>query len=169
MTVRSVAQDEIQSFRFRVFEIDGGAGVFDNENPVAGFNTVTTPNLTFETAEHRTGSRKYARKFLGPPTWEAGTMTRGILRGDTTFYDWAIDKYLGRKPFRTDLEIRVYDQEEDGSDVANDEAVRSEIWRQCIPSSVKPMGDLDASATDVNMQEITVEVEEVELTTKPSA
>ena len=98
MAPRSVAEDQIQSFRFRVFEVEGGAGVFAEEVPVAGFNTVTTPNLTIEQAEHRTGAEKYTRKFPGVPTWEDCTMTRGILYQDTTFYNWAINKYT---PFMT--------------------------------------------------------------------
>lgn len=159
---RSVAEDQIQSFRFRVFELEGGAGVFAGESPVAGFNTVTTPNLTFETAEHRTGNEKYTRKFLGPPTWEDCTMTRGILMGDTTFYDWAINKYLNKSPFRTDLEVRVYNQEGDGTS-EDDQHIRKITMRNCLPSSVKIMGDLDASASDVNVQEITTALEECEL------
>jgi len=163
MAPRSVAEDQIQSFRFRVFEVEGGAGVFANEDPIAGFNTITTPNLTFETAEHRTGTERYTKKYLGPPTWEDCSMTRGILRGDTTFYNWAVNKYLNKSPFRTDLEVRVYDQEGDGTS-PDDEWVRGFIMRQCIPTSVKPLGDLDASASDVNMQEITTALEECELT-----
>ena len=64
---RSVVEDQLQSFRFRVSELSGGADVFAGEAPVAGFNTVTTPNVTFETAEHRTGQDKFTRKFLGLP------------------------------------------------------------------------------------------------------
>lgn len=160
---RSVIEDQIQSFRFRVFEGADGAGVFAAEEPVAGFNTITTPNLTFETAEHRTGTEKYTRKFLGVPTWEDCTMTRGILMGDTTFYDWAINKYLDKTPFRTDLSIRVYNQAQDGWTSADDQHIRAITMRNCIPTSVKLLGDLDASASDVNVQEITTAVEEVEL------
>lgn len=163
MAPRSVAEDQIQSFRFRVFEVEGGAGVFADESPIAGFNNITTPNLTFAPAEHRTGQEKYTKKFLGPPTWEDSTMTRGILKGDTTFYDWAINKYLNKQPFRTDLEVRVYDQEGDGTD-PDDEWVRGFIMRECLPGSVKIVGDLDASSSDVNVQEISVILEECELT-----
>jgi len=60
---RSVAEDQLQSFRFRVFEVEGGAGIFDGEAPVAGFNTITTPNLTIEVTEHRTGNQKHTKKL----------------------------------------------------------------------------------------------------------
>jgi len=164
MPPRAVAEDQLQSFRFRVFEANDGAGVFENEEPVAGFNTITTPNLTFEQAEHRVGNKKYTKKFIGVPTWEDCTMTRGILLGDTTFYDWAVNKYLNKKPFRTDFTVSLYNQEGDGwGDADSEEPARSIIMRNCIPQSVKLMGDLDASASDINVQEITCAVESVEL------
>lgn len=169
MAPRSVAEDQIQSFRFRVFEGADGPGVFAAEEPIAGFNNITTPNLTIEQAEHRVGTEKYTRKFLGVPTWEDCTMTRGVLIGDTTFYDWAINKYLNKSPFRTDLTVAVYNQEGDGwGDAATEAPVRSVIMRNCIPTSVKLLGDLDASASDVNIQEITCALESAELSAPTS-
>jgi phage tail-like protein len=159
---RTVAEDLLQSFRFRVFEIAGEASVFENEDPVAGFNTVTTPNITIETAEHRTGSEVFTKKYPGVPTVEDMTMTRGIALGDTTFYDWVMEKYLKRSPFRTDLQVRLYNQEKDGT-VIDDQHARQLTCSECIPQSVKLMGDLDASSSDVNLQEVTVALEEIEL------
>ena len=84
---RSVGEDQLQSFRFRVLEVQGGPGIFDDEDPVAGFNNITIPGITFEVTEHRVGNQKFTRKFLGVPTFEDCTMTRGILLGDTTIFD----------------------------------------------------------------------------------
>jgi phage tail-like protein len=158
---RTTAEDQIQSFRFRVFEDASGPGIFADENPIAGFTTVTTPEITSEMATHRTGSEKTTKKFLGSVEYGDGTMTRGILLGDSTFYNW-IERYRNKQPFRTDLEIRVYNQEGDGTS-PDDQHVKSQTWRECIPTSVKPLGDLDAASADVNLQEITVAVEEVEI------
>jgi len=157
---RTTAEDQLQSFRFRVFEVDGGPGIFADETPIAGFTTVTTPEATAETATYRTGADKHTKKFMGPVEYGEGSMTRGMLIGDTTLYNWIV-KYQNKQPFRTDLEIRVYNQEGDGTS-PDDDHVRSETWRECIPTNVKFLGDLDANAADVNMQEITVAVEEVE-------
>lgn len=159
---RSVTEDQLQSFRFRVFEVANGAGVFDGQVPIAGFNTITTPNITLEIAEHRTGNEKYTKKFLGPPTFEDCTMTSGILIGDTVFYDWVMNKYLNKTPFRADLGIRVYDQAGDGTG-EEDVAVRAIIMYECIPTSVKLLGDLDASSSDVNVQEVTFALEHMKL------
>jgi phage tail-like protein len=167
---RTVAEDHFQSYRFRVFEVDGNAAaVFAGETPVAGFTTVTTPEVTVEMAEHRTGSEKYTRKYPGPPTYGEGTMTRGLLKGDNTFYNW-LQKYLTGQPFRTDLIVRMYDQTAwavDGG--VPEEFIAEEKWKECFPNSIKLMGDLDASGADVNIQEITVAVEEVEFSNVAAA
>lgn len=162
MASRTPAEDYLQSFRFRIFEVEGNADVFAEESPVAGFNNITTPNITIESAEHRTGNEVWTKKHAGVPTVEDCTMTRGILLGDTTFYDWVIAKIFGRAPYRTDLEIRVYSQTAPG--VQPDDAfARRMVLKNCFPTSVKLIGDLDATSSDVNVQEITCAVEEVEL------
>lgn len=158
---RSTAEDHIQSFRFRVFEIEGGPGIFAEESPVAGFTSITTPEATVETATHRTGSEKTTRKYAGPVEYGDATFTRGTLLGDSTFYNW-LELYRNKQPYRTDLEIRVYNQEGDGTS-PDDQHIKSETLKECQPTSVKGLGDLDAASADVNVQEITVSVEEVEL------
>lgn len=159
---RTTAEDQLQSFRFRLFELAGGAGAFAAEDPIAGFTTITTPEVTVEVGEYRTGDKTYARKIPGVVSIGDSVMTRGILIGDTTIFDWVIAKYIGKTPFRTDLEVRVYNQEGNGT-LVDDIHVRTEIYREAIPTTVKPLGDLDAGASDINMQELTVSLEEIEM------
>jgi phage tail-like protein len=157
---RLVAEDYLQSFRFRVVEIDGGAGAL--ESPVAGFNNVTTPEITVESAEHRTGNETWTKKQPGVPTVESATLTRGILIGDSTMYDWVVNKLFDKLPFRTDLQINQYNQEKPGVN-PDDEPSRTITLREAFPTRVKLMGDLDATSSDINIQEIEVAVEEVVL------
>jgi len=164
---RTVGEDHIQSFRFQVFEVAGGAGLLGAENASAGFTTVTTPEITIETTDHRTGSEKLTRKHAGPPSFGDGTMSRGILRGDTTIYQWFM-AYMSGLPFRADLEIKVYDQTAWGVEPGNETVVAYQKWFNCIPTSYKLLGDLDASASDINMQELTVAVENVEYANEPA-
>lgn len=162
--VRTPQEDYLQNFRFRLFEVAGGAGVFINEAPIGGFNTITTPNVTIEVAEHRTGNETWTKKLPGVPTVGDGTMTRGVLLGNTTLYDWIIEKLLNRAPFRTDIEIHVYNQIQPGTQ-ENDKFARREQWFNCFPSDVKPLADLDATSSDVNLEEVTVAVEEIGIET----
>jgi phage tail-like protein len=159
---RTTAEDQLQSFRFRVFEVDGGPGVFGDEVPVAGFATITMPEITSEIATYRTGADKHTKKLLGPVEYGEATFTRGLLIGGNTMFNWIQEFYLNKQPFRTDLEVRVYNQEGDGTS-PDDQHVKSVVLRECIPTSVKPMGDLDANAADVNMEELTIAVEEMEV------
>jgi phage tail-like protein len=167
MGARTVAQDELQSFRFRVFEGSGEIpNIFASEDPIAGFKSVTTPEVTIEASEHRTGSEKFTKKFPGPPTYGEGSLTRGILRGETTIYDWVL-KYLNGAPFRTTLEIKLYDQTSWGEGPGKETEIFTQTWKQCFPTSAKVLGDLDSTASDVNVQEITVAVEELEIINVP--
>lgn len=159
---RTPDKDKLQSFRFRVFEVAGGADVFANEAPVAGFTSVTVPGITIEMSEHRTGTEDFAHKYPGIANVEDATMTRGIYLGDTTFYNWVMAKVLGGEPFRTDLEIRIYNQQKPGR-IVDDPHSRRVICHDCFPTTVKLIGDLDASSSDVNVQEITCAVERVTL------
>jgi phage tail-like protein len=157
---RTTAEDQLQSFRFRLFEVDGGPGIFADETPIAGFTTITMPEETSEVATYRTGDRTHTRKLLGPVEVGEATLSRGILIGDNTIFNW-IRAYQNKRPFRTDLEVRMYNQEGDGTS-PDDVHIASQTWKECVPTSVKAKGDLDANAADVNMQELTVAIEEVE-------
>lgn len=156
---RKTAYDYLQNFRFRVIEVDGGAGAFPF--PTAGFNNVTLPNITIEAAEHRTGISPLPKKQGGIMAVEDITMTRGIALGDTQFFDW-IQKYRNKQPYRTDLMICVYNQEINGEN-PDDQPSRVLKLKECIPTSVKAMGDLDASASDINIGEITCACEDYDL------
>lgn len=162
---RTVTEDQIQSFMFQVFEVQGGAGLLLAEEASAGFTAVTTPEVTIGSAEYRTGNKKLTRKLAGPVTYSAGTLNRGILRGDTTFYQW-VQAYLSGKKFRADLEIKVFDQESYGVEAGSEKVVMYQKWIDCQPSSVKMMGDLDATTVEANQTTITVEVEDVEFENK---
>lgn len=154
---RPQSDDLLQSFRFRVVAVEDGF-----INPEAGFNQVTTPTLTVEAAEYREGNRKFTRKQPGVPTVEAMTMQRGIALTETQFSDWIMSKVLGGAPYRTDLVINVYNQEKTG-EISSDAISRQIRCAECFPTSVKFIGDLDATSSDINLQEVECAVEEIQL------
>ncbi len=153
---RAQSDDLLQSFRFRV---QGTEGFLDE---VAGFNNVTTPEISIEAAEYREGQRKYTIKQPGVPTVEAATLQRGIARTETAFYDWLSTELLGGNPYREDLLVNVYTQETTGENAA-DEAQRQIVCKEAFPTRVKIIGDLDATSSDINIQEIECACEEVVL------
>jgi len=153
---RSQADDLLQSFRFQV--VDSAAAPF--LDVTAGFNNVTTPEVSVEVAEYREGNRKYTLKQPGVPTIEACTMQRGIAKTESNFGDWMLDKLLGGGGYRTDLTIKIYDQVDTGENV-DDVAKRELTAKEAFPSRVKLIGDLDATSSDINIQEIECACEEV--------
>lgn len=156
---RPQADDLIQSFRFQVRE-DDALGVIDS---TAGFNNVTTPEVSLEIAEYREGNRVYTIKQTGVPTVEACTLQRGIAKAERNFADWILKKALGGQQYRTQLSIEVYAQDQDAK--ANDEKspIREITCKEALPTRVKLVGDLDATSSDINIQEVEAACEEVVL------
>jgi len=154
---RTQAQDLIQSFRFQVADSDSFL------DSTAGFNNVTTPEVSLEVAEYREGNRKYTLKQPGVPTVESCTLQRGIAKAETNFYDWLVTDLLGGAKYRTDLLIKVFDQVKTG-EVVTDDPTRELTVYEAFPNRVKIIGDLDATSSDINIQEIECACEEVALT-----
>lgn len=161
---RTVAHDYLQNFRYRLFEDNPDAenAVFRKEAVIGGFANITLPNVTIEAAEHRTGISPLPRKQGGIMNVEDITMTRGIVLGDTVLFDW-IQAYRSKKPYRTNLRVCIYNQEIDGSAPDDDQPSRQLILKNCFPTSVKLMGDLDASASDINIEECTCSIEDYDV------
>lgn len=170
---RAASTDFLQNFRFHV-TVSGGATAF---NPInfsrngigiggeAGFQSVSIPDISIEATEYREGTYKYTRKFPGPPTIADITLIRGVVVQDTKFYDWAINTLSGG-PYRVDLNILQYTR----GDLANpvnpaensavpQTAARTYKCYECLPTQVKPAGDLDATSGEVAMAELTVAME----------
>lgn len=156
---RAQADDLIQSFRFQVRE-DDALGVIDS---TAGFNNVTTPEVSLEIAEYREGNRIYTIKQTGVPTVEACTLQRGIAQKERNFADWILRKALGGLQYRTQLSIEVYAQDQDAK--TDKSPIREITCKEALPTRVKLIGDLDATSSDINIQEVEAACEEVVLST----
>jgi phage tail-like protein len=164
---RLPSKDYLQNFRFRVMEGDGNIGAL-GPGPVAGFSSVTVPEITVEMTEYRIGNEVWSKKLRGIATIEACTMIRGIMLGDSIFYAWVMDRVFGRQPYRTKLVVNQYNQVVDGT---KDEDVPSRqiTMENAFPTRVKLMGDMDATASDVSLQEVEVAIERLGLVALPAA
>jgi phage tail-like protein len=168
---RAETTDFLQNFRFHVTTSSSGynplkfnqAGT--GTGGEAGFQSVSIPDISIEATEYREGTYKYTRKFPGPPTIADITLIRGVIVQDTKFYDWAVNTYSGGQ-YRVDLNILQYTR----SDLATPQSpaqnstvptTASRIYKcyECLPTQVKPAGDLDATSGEVAMAELTVAME----------
>jgi phage tail-like protein len=147
--------DFYQSFTFHVVEEGGYL------NPAAGFNTATLPDVTVETAEYREGIRTWTYKQPAFPTVDNITLTRGVSKKGTDFYNWVMTVVEGNEAYRTDLELWHFH----GTDQRGLTGSPSRVYRllEAYPTRVKLAADFDANATDISIEEIEMACEKIEV------
>lgn len=157
---RAQTSDFYQNYRFHVVEPNGFL------NPAGGFNSVSLPTLEAETADYREGTRTYTIKQGGIPSVNEVTLMQGVARRDSDFFNWVKTTIEGGE-YRTDLEIWHFHRV-DPQGIAG---VPSKTYRllECWAKSIKPSGDLDAKTSDISIQEMVVEFEELDIQTKVGA
>lgn len=137
----------------------------------AGFSAVTIPEVTNEIVEYREGQYLYTRKFLGIPSFNDCTLSRGVTMKDTGFWGWIYVSLEGTKEYRTDVTILHYHRANtlpghgSGKDtLALDGASnRKYILHEAIPSRHKFASDLDATDSAVSIMELDVAYEHCEI------
>lgn len=154
---RSASTDPYLNYRFHVIDPAGG-----NLDPVAGFTTVTTPDISIDPAEYREGVFRWTQKYPGIPTVGELQLMKGTFRRGSDFFDWVLKVINGGvAEYRTDimvLEFHITD--EFGINGSPSRLLRT---RECWPSQCKPMADKDATGSEVGIQEMTIAVEEMEV------
>lgn len=150
---RAESTDFYQSFKFHVVEPNGFL------NPVAGFQSVGTPEYSIDPVEYREGTYTFTRKYPGVPTTSAITLQNGVARRDSDFYNWAMAVIEGG-PYRTDIEIWHFHR----VDTFGIRGAPSRVYRllNAFPTRCKIASDLDSTASDVSLQELDLEWESFE-------
>lgn len=136
----------------------------DPRGGLAGFNSVTSPDFSVEAVEYRDGISHYTAKQAGFPTLGDITLQRGIIRQDTSFYEWCLRAIRGQA-YRADLTIIIFPAEAligrefAGRNAVFDESLAYRIQCfECIPTNVGAWS-LDASSADILMGEMTIACE----------
>jgi len=182
--MRPAATDFLHNMRFHVFvttsaqtnilghTADRGT---DDKIPEGGFTACSIPDLTVEAVEYKEGTYVYPMKFPGNPAVGDCTMSRGVIRSDTTMWEWALSCVEGSALFgneyRGDVYITHYHRSQyigTGTnrtyvDVNGMEPARTYECYNCFPTSCKPAADLDATSSDISVQEMTVAVERMKV------
>ena len=173
--MRAASTDLMQSFRYHVFA-DDGSGVdplqpaYDDDRTgfetkgVAGFQSITIPELSVEAAEYREGNMVWTQKYPGPPTVSDLTMMRGISRRDTAFHDMVLASVNGEQ-YRADLTIVHYQRTQmmDAVEAQFGKDHRRIECGECFATRAKPAGDFDSMTGDVSLAEVDVAVEKFEI------
>jgi len=153
---RSIETDPYHDFRFHLVDPAGG-----NLDPVAGFMTVTMPNLAVEEAAYREGTFTYTQKYPGVPTVGDVTLTKGIFKRESDFFNWVLKVVNGGQEYRTELLLQQYHINDEFG--INGSPSRVTRLRECWGKDAKPTNDQSADSSNVAIQSLTISVEEFEI------
>lgn len=160
---RLAISDFMQNFRFFVVESEPRPADRDAKflSVAAAFASASTPEVTTDIVEYRDGMSVLTKKFPTWPTFTPVTLTRGVVRGDSEFFNW-MDAAVGGGPYRADLEIQHFHR------VGWFINAPSRIYKllEAMPSRVKVASDLDALSGDVSIADLDVEFEGLDLEEK---
>ena len=159
--MRNANTDYYHNFRFHV-KVEGPGGIDYLDSESAGFNTCTLPELTTEATEYREGIWIYTRKYPGIPTVSDVSLGRGVTRKRSTFYRWMIYCIEGGE-YRARMTIYQYHRvgKEPAERAVRDDLAYAKkyVCEECLPTRMKPAGDLDATSSDVSIQELDIAIE----------
>lgn len=150
---RAAQDDFMQSFRFHVVENDF-------LSTIAGFNSVTLPELSVDPVEFREGNRIYTVKQPGVPTVSDLSLTAGVLRTGTEIWDM-VQAYLRGEEYRTQLRVKIYHHIDiNGQEFSFEgDSAKVLICNEAFVMRAKPLGDLDATSGEIMMREVDFSVE----------
>jgi len=165
---RAQASDFLHSMRFHVTASDSG---FLDQPPNqadgrghAGFSMCSTPEATVEVMEYKEGTFVYTRKFPGNPTMADMTLSRGVARMDSTFWNWIQKVIEGQGEYRTDLQIKHYHRAQalNGPNITQiniENPARIYHVKEAFPARHKVAGDMDATAGEISIMELDIAYE----------
>ena len=176
---RAASTDFLHSMRFHV-NIDGSGDSLiigdlnsGGADAAAGFMSCSTPELTVEAVEYREGTYNYPRKYPGNATVSDVSLQRGVTRTDTAFWQWVRSTAEGSGNYRTTMTIKHFDRRvltqsrgdlskgspDNAANKTDTLPAKKYILNEAFPIRHKVAGDLDASSSDISVQELDVAYE----------
>jgi phage tail-like protein len=186
---RAKSTDFLHNFRFHVL-IQGFGAAGDPQlgtgevKPSAGFNSVSTPEASHDAVEYREGHFIYTQKYVGIPTISDVSLSRGVALADGTFWSWMKDIIEGNGEYRATVSIYHFHRDskpETSTQVGqpnvkqsiaagqNDPGLIEYRCYQAFPIRHKVSSDLDATASEVSIQELDLAIENFEVIDHGSA
>lgn len=159
---RAQATDFYHAFKFQVKVVTGG--ITGGSEIQGGFATATSPEMSLETTEYKEGIFLFRRKFPGDATFSNLTLTKGVAKKGTAFYDW-INACARGEEYRVDLQFLHFHRDDvvGLSDFTQATAKRIINCYECFPNRVKVGKDYDAQASDISIEEMDLAIERFEL------
>lgn len=187
---RAKSTDFLHNFRFHVVVLGYGinettaqVGTLGSEGTVsAGFNACSAPEVSHDAVEYREGHYVYTRKFVGLPTVADITLSRGVALTEGALWTWMKDVVDAGNEYRAKVNIYHIHRDMKGVTTTTDAAGDMKIvtdgnagYRvyhclECFPLRYKASSDLDATASEVSVQELDLAMEQftIENVTHPA-
>ena len=151
--------DFLQNFRFFAVEQQPPADRAQRFLQVAAaFSSISTPETTTDIVEYRDGMSVLTKKQPTWPTFTPVSFLRGVVRGDSEFFNW-MDAAVGGVPYRADLQIQHFHRV--GWFI--NQPARKYVLLEVMPERVKVATDLDALSGDISLAELDVSFEGLDL------
>lgn len=156
---RLAVSDFLQNFRFFAIEQQPPADRSQKFLQVAAaFSSISTPEITTDIVEYRDGMSPLTKKQPTWPTFTPISFLRGVVRGDSEFFNW-MDAAMGGSPYRADLEIQHFHRV---GWFINQPSRKYQLL-EVMPERVKVATDLDALSGDISLAELDVSFEGLNL------
>lgn len=180
---RSQSTDPLTSFRFQV-NATGVGGVQKLAvpgRPQAGFVSCTVPAPTATVAIYKEGNFVYERKYPGPPQYNEITLSRGVIRGESIFWNWMLQVMEGSGEYRADVNIMHFHRDTSLLGVAPVRPAETPNFTQlnfdnpaftyqlfeAFPTAHKISGDLNSTDNNISMTELTLNYEHANIVEGP--
>jgi phage tail-like protein len=174
IVARAQSTDFLHSMRFSadVTGVGDSQLLIPEGQSQAGFNQVSTPEAQVEAVEYKEGHTIYPKKFPGATTVSDITMSRGVARRDSSFWNWLLVVIEGSGEYRADIDIKHYHRDTSLTRTAKYSAANTQSpvatlntpartyhVKEAFPTRHKVAADLDATASDVSIMELDVAYE----------
>jgi phage tail-like protein len=156
-TARSQSTDPFSMHRFHVTDSEGFLNL---STPAAGFNTLIAPEMSIGLVEYQEGIQVYRKKFPGEVTFAPLSMTKGVVKNDSSFYKWV--KACGEnRPYRSNLIIKHYHRDDVTGlvEYRNSNAYKEYHCFNCMPMRVKMGSDFDSMSAEISIEDLDIEYE----------
>jgi phage tail-like protein len=156
-TARSQSTDPFSMHRFHVTDT---GGFLNLATPAAGFNTLIAPEMTIGSVEYQEGTMLYRRKYPGEVTFAPLTLTKGIVKNDSSFYAW-MRACAENRIYRTNIIIKHFHRD-DVTGLVDYQTAKP--WREihcfnAFVTRVKMGSDFDSMSAEISIEDLDIEIE----------
>lgn len=184
---RAKSTDFLHSFRFHVVVTGFGPGsdpklgTLSGQQVSAGFSSCSTPEVSHDAVEYREGHYIYSKKYVGLPTVSDITLSRGVALTDGAMWAWMKDVIEGNAEYRANLSILHFHRDAKPQSTSGSTNTEMPIkagptdpgyveyrCSEAFPVRHKVANDLDATASEVSIQELDMAIEYFDVIRHPS-